>query len=76
MNEPDEQGWCHIHHCAFRGYIKSLERFIENDPDSLELQTQDDLSSTPFLLAVSSGIQESVESLLKLGAKVSELNQH
>ena len=39
MNEPDETGWSHIHHCAYRGYIKSLERFVENDPDSLELQT-------------------------------------
>ena len=58
MNEPDETGWSHIHHCAYRGYIKSLERFVENDPDSLELQTQDDLGSTPFLLAVSSVIQD------------------
>lgn len=70
MNEPDETGWSHIHHCAYRGYIKSLERFVENDPDSLELQTQDDLGSTPFLLAVSSGIQDTVVSLIELGAKV------
>ena len=70
MNEPDETGWSHIHHCAYRGYIKSLERFVENDPDSLELQTQDDLGSTPFLLAVSSGIQDTVVSLIEMGAKV------
>ena len=70
MNEPDETGWSHIHHCAYRGYIKSLERFVENDPDSLELQTQDDLGSTPFLLAVSSGIQDTVVSLTELGAKI------
>ncbi|KAK7114038.1 hypothetical protein V1264_000165 [Littorina saxatilis] len=74
MNEPDETGWSHIHHCAFRGYIKSLERFVENDPDSLELQTQDDLSSTPFLLAVSSGIQETVACLIGLGATVGVMN--
>ena len=36
----------------------------------LELQTQDDLGSTPFLLAVSSGIQDTVVSLTELGAKV------
>ncbi|KAL8590568.1 hypothetical protein ACOMHN_011004 [Nucella lapillus] len=74
MNDPDETGWHHIHHCAFRGYIKSLERFVENDPDSLELQTQDDLCSTPFLLAVSSGIQDTVESLIQLGSKINVIN--
>ncbi|XP_076470058.1 uncharacterized protein LOC143300343 [Babylonia areolata] len=74
MIDPDETGWHHIHHCAFRGYIKSLERFVENDPDSLELQTNDDLGSTPFLLAVSSGIQDTVESLIGLGSKVNVIN--
>ncbi|XP_076449213.1 ankyrin and armadillo repeat-containing protein-like [Babylonia areolata] len=74
MNEPDEMGWCHVHHCAFRGYVKSLERFVDNDPESLELQTQDDLSCTPFLLAVSSGIQDAVTCLINLGAKVDVVN--
>ena len=70
MNDPDENGWSHIHHCAFRGYVKSLDRFVENDRDLLELETGDDLRQTPFLLAVSSGLQDTVTALINLGAKV------
>ncbi|KAL8593019.1 hypothetical protein ACOMHN_017949 [Nucella lapillus] len=70
MNDPDEAGWSHIHHCALRGYTKSLERFVDNDPDCLKLETQDDFQSTPFLLAITSGLQDSVQCLVNLGAKV------
>ena len=73
MNEFDDVGWNHIHHCAFRGYVKSLERFVENDENMLELMTKDGLFSTPFLLAVSSGMIDTVELLVKLGAKVSSI---
>lgn len=71
MNDTDEKGWSHIHHCAYRGYVKSLERFVEGDPESLELQTTDDQANTPFLLAVASGNQDMVACLINLGAKVS-----
>ena len=70
MNEPDENGWSHIHQCAFRGFVKSLERFVENDRDLLELETADDLRQTPFLLAISSGLQDTVACLVDMGAKV------
>ena len=28
MNELDENGWGHIHHAAYRGFVKSVERFV------------------------------------------------
>lgn len=74
MNELDENGWGHIHHAAFRGFIKSVERFIAADPLQLELETGDNLQSTPFLLAVTSGNKESVKCLLELGAKINAVN--
>ena len=70
MNEPDENGWSHIHQCAFRGFVKSLERFVDNDRDLLELETADDLRQTPFLLAISSGLKDTVSCLIDMGAKV------
>ncbi|GFN93002.1 ankyrin and armadillo repeat-containing protein [Plakobranchus ocellatus] len=74
MNEPDENGWSHIHQCAFRGFVKSLERFVENDRDLLELETADDLRQTPFLLAISSGLQDTVACLIDMGAKTNVTN--
>lgn len=74
MNEPDENGWSHIHQCAFRGFVKSLERFVENDRDLLELETADDLRQTPFLLAISSGLQDTVSCLIEMGAKTNVTN--
>ncbi|RUS75422.1 hypothetical protein EGW08_016801 [Elysia chlorotica] len=74
MNEPDENGWSHIHQCAFRGFVKSLERFVENDRDLLELETADDLRQTPFLLAISSGLEDTVSCLINMGAKTNVTN--
>ncbi|CAL1540714.1 unnamed protein product [Lymnaea stagnalis] len=74
MNDPDENGWAQVHHCAFRGYLKSLERCVEGDPSTLELETSDSLRQTPFLLAVSSGIQDTVAALIAMGAKVNVIN--
>ncbi|XP_046367118.2 ankyrin and armadillo repeat-containing protein-like [Haliotis rufescens] len=74
MNEYDEKGWAHIHQAAYRGYVKSIERFVEANPDQLELETNDDLHSTPFLLAVSSGNVDTVNSLLSLNAKINVIN--
>ncbi|KAK2180327.1 hypothetical protein NP493_447g01012 [Ridgeia piscesae] len=74
MNELDENGWGHIHHAAFRGFIKSVERFVAAGEDQLELETGDDLHSTPLLLAVMSGNLETVTCLVNLGAKVSAMD--
>ncbi|XP_041376737.1 ankyrin and armadillo repeat-containing protein-like [Gigantopelta aegis] len=74
MQEFDENGWAHIHQATFRGYIKSIERFVESDHEQLELETQDDLHSTPLLLAITSGSVQTVDCLLKLGAKIDTIN--
>ena len=74
MNELDENGWGHIHHAAFRNFIKSVERFVKANPENLELETQDDLHSTPVLLAVMSGELEVVKCLVQLGAKLHVVN--
>ena len=55
MGDFDENGWAHIHTTAFRGFIKSMERFVHADPEQLELRTTDEYGSTPFLIAVTSG---------------------
>lgn len=70
MNELDENGWGNIHHAAYRGFLKSVERFIKADNELLELETDDDLKSTPLLLAVMSGSQDVVESLIGMGARI------
>ncbi|KAK3586524.1 hypothetical protein CHS0354_035060 [Potamilus streckersoni] len=73
--EPfDHSGWAHIHHAANKGFPKSIERFVHADQDSLELETRDELHSTPFLIAVSSGNLDSIKCLLKLGAKIDVIN--
>ena len=74
MQEFDENGWAHIHQATYRGYIKSVERFVESDREQLELETQDELHSTPFLLAVTSSSEQTVDCLLKLGAKIDVIN--
>lgn len=74
MNEMDENGWGHIHHAAYRAFLKSVERFVKADPDLLELETNDDLKSTPLLLAVMSGSKEVVECLVNLGSRINVVN--
>ena len=75
MNEMDENGWAHIHYAAFRGYLKSLEKFVKTgSQEQLELETEDELHSTPLLLSVMSGNLETVKILVDLGAKVWAIN--
>lgn len=69
-NEFDNNGWAHIHHAAFNGYQKSVLRFVNTKPDRLEILTDDEQDLTPLLVACISGQQESVETLLELGANV------
>ena len=70
----DENGWAHVHHAAFNGYHKSVSRFIKDREDQLELQTQDGKQSTPLLLACQSGVLETVQLLIDLGADVRVTN--
>ncbi|ELU14680.1 hypothetical protein CAPTEDRAFT_224898 [Capitella teleta] len=70
MNESDENGWGHIHHAAFRGFVKSVEKFVKANDDQLESETGDELRCTPLLLAVMSGNEETVRCLVTLGARV------
>ncbi|XP_052818748.1 ankyrin and armadillo repeat-containing protein-like [Mya arenaria] len=74
MAEYDEHGWAHIHHAANRGFEKSLERFVHADPGQLELKTNDETGSTPFLIAVTSGNLESITCLINLGSKINAIN--
>ena len=71
----DENGWAHVHHAAFNGYHKSVSRFIKDREDQLELQTQDGKECTPLLLACSSGVLETVQLLIELGANVKVTNR-
>ncbi|EDO46402.1 predicted protein [Nematostella vectensis] len=75
MDEFDENGWAHIHHASFNGYHKSVSRFIKNKEDQLELETQDGTSCTPFLLACKSGVLETVQLLVELGANLKATNR-
>ena len=70
----DDQGWAHIHNAASKGYPRSIEKFVTADPRQLELETIDELRSTPFLVAVSSRTLESIRCLLNLGAKINAIN--
>lgn len=52
MNDIQENGWAHIHQAAFRCFHKSVEKFVKANEEQLELETGDDLGSTPLLLAI------------------------
>ena len=75
LTEMDETGWAQIHYAALNGYLLSVERFIEEDPELLEYETTDGKSSTPFLLAVSGGNKDCVEFFIKKGAKLGVQNR-
>lgn len=51
-----------------------IDRFIENVPEQLELETGDALQSTPLLLACMGGSLDTVKMLVDSGAKISKLN--
>ena len=76
MNELDEKGFGHVHHAAARGFIKSVERFINASEEQLELETGDELKSTPLLLAVMNNQLDTVQCLVELGAKVYVVDQN
>ncbi|XP_070575179.1 ankyrin and armadillo repeat-containing protein-like isoform X2 [Ptychodera flava] len=76
MNELDEKGWSHIHHAAARGYNKSITRFVSASEDQLEFPTADDRHMTPLLLAVESGILDTVKCLVDLGSDLRYVNHY
>ena len=75
-DEFDASGWAQVHHAANRGFIKSLEYFLKDDPELLELETQCERKLTPFLCAVDGGKPESVQGMLDLNANVQALSAH
>lgn len=70
MSDVDDNGWSQVHQCASDGYLKSLERLVENDESVLELETTDSLKQTPILLAVREGREDIVQYCIGAGAKV------
>ncbi|XP_071821926.1 ankyrin and armadillo repeat-containing protein-like isoform X2 [Apostichopus japonicus] len=75
MDELDENGWAQIHHSAFHGFTKSVERFVAASEDQLEFPTNDHNHMTPLLLAVGSGQFDTAKRLVDLGADLRFLNQ-
>lgn len=66
--EYDEMGWSQIHHAAFNGYNKTIERLVKEKPTIIELETLDEQQVTPLWLAFLLGDICTVETLLLLGA--------
>ncbi|KAJ8042218.1 Ankyrin and armadillo repeat-containing protein [Holothuria leucospilota] len=75
MDELDDNGWAQIHHSAFHGFTKSVERFVAASQDQLEFPTNDHNNMTPLLLAVGSGRFDTVKRLVELGADLRYFNQ-
>jgi len=77
-SEFDANGWAAIHHAAFRGAIKTLDKLLHDiDTDTsvlLELKTEDNLGSTPLQLAVTGGHIDAVRWLIDLEADVNVVN--
>ena len=77
MDEFDDNGWAHVHHAAYNGYYKSVNRFITSREDQLELETQDGQQMTPLLLACMNGHVETVQLLVEeLHANVKAKDRH
>ena len=64
----DSHGWAPIHHAAYFNHVDCLLHLTHKDQKLLELKSTDNLSSTPILLAASSGALDAVRQLINLGA--------
>lgn len=73
-DEFDASGWAQIHQAANRGYLKSIQFFVKDDPSLLELETTDGKNLTPFLCAVDGGKIEAVHQMIELGSKIDAIN--
>ncbi|CAH1788258.1 unnamed protein product [Owenia fusiformis] len=66
----DTDGWAPIHYAAYYDQELVIKMLIRKHETLLELQTKNDLKSTPILLAASSGALASLRCLINLGANV------
>jgi len=70
----DTAVWAQIHHASQRSFIKSIDFFLKDDPEILELETIDEKQMTPFVCAVDGGKTESIQYLMEAGAKVTAMD--
>ncbi|KAK6172108.1 hypothetical protein SNE40_018060 [Patella caerulea] len=70
----DQDGWAPIHHAAFFNHQDILALMIRKNSGLMELQTKNDLKSSPLLLAASSGALMAVRCLIELGADISKVD--
>ena len=75
-DEFDNTGWAQIHHACQRGFLKSVNFFLGDDPTLLELETADGKNYTPFLCSVDGGKVEAIQHLIDVGAKVDAISAH
>ncbi|KAL9968183.1 hypothetical protein ACROYT_G026526 [Oculina patagonica] len=71
----DSQGWVPVHYAAFFNHVDCLLHLIHHEPKLLELKSNDDLQSTPILLAASSGALDAVKCLIELGAQYTSIDK-
>ena len=80
QTEYDANGWAPIHHAAYRGSLKTLDKLLHAiDADAtalLGLKTEDGLGSTPLLLAVTGARLDAVLWIIDMGADVTAVNLH
>uniref|UniRef100_A0A0L8GFV9 Uncharacterized protein n=2 Tax=Octopus bimaculoides TaxID=37653 RepID=A0A0L8GFV9_OCTBM len=74
LNAIDNNGWTPIHCAAFYNQASILEVFLRQDKEFTEIQTQDNLKSTPLLLAATSGCLPTITTLLGYNADVTGCN--
>lgn len=74
LKELNDKGWAHIHEAAYRGYVKSIDKFVRSEPTQLEFETGDSLHLTPILVATLGGHLEAVRCLVELGAQLDAID--
>ena len=62
----DCQGWAPVHYAAYFNHVDCLEHLVRKQPKLVELKSTDNTSSTPILLASSSGALDTVRFLIDL----------
>ncbi|CAL1533328.1 unnamed protein product [Lymnaea stagnalis] len=66
----DQDGWAPIHYAAFFDHQIIVKLMLRKSSELLELTTKNELSSTPLLLAASSGALTSVKVIIDFGANI------
>ncbi|KAI3378205.1 hypothetical protein SNEBB_009564 [Seison nebaliae] len=83
MNEFGKNGWAPIHDAAYNGMTKSVVRYLEmngaidsgNVPPQLNLETADEYSLTPMMVAGLAGSLDTIRALIEKGANVEYVNK-